>query len=72
MAKFSNLLEQKVTYSGLVGVTFQLDHETKFRVDEIAAALRRSSADVYRELVRTGLPDLEAEMVAHLKKVMRP
>lgn len=72
MAKFQKLLSNRVKYVGLVGVTFQLDSETKYRVEEIAAALRRPAADIYRELVAAALPDLEAEMVSELKKAKRP
>jgi len=71
MAKFQKLLSARVKATGLVGVTFQLDSDTKYRVDEIAAALRRPAADIYRELVAASLPELEAEVVAELKKAKR-
>lgn len=67
MAKFTELFMTHRKFVGLAAATFQLPLETKERVDQIATTLNTSSAEVYRKLVEASLPDLEAEVEAHLE-----
>lgn len=59
MGKFDQFIEMRVRRHGLASVTFQIDAEIKHRVDQVADQLGRASAEVYRELVKASIGDLE-------------
>ena len=46
----------------MVGVSHQLEAETKARIDLIAESLNRPAAEIYRQLIEAALPEFEAQL----------
>jgi len=67
MTKFQRFFDQRVRHTGFVGVSHQLDAETKNRIDIIAEGLNRPAAEVYRELIAAALPEFEAAYRDYMK-----
>lgn len=59
MTKYQRFFEQRVKMTGFVGVSHQIDAETKRRVDIIADGLNRPASEIYRELITASLPEFE-------------
>jgi predicted DNA-binding protein len=64
---FDDFINRTIVRKGLVPCTFQINAEQKETVDRIAAALNRSTAEVYRELISASLPDMEHAVSTHLE-----